>query len=278
MSQRIRSVHPGLFTDDAFVSCSSYARLLIIGLWTEADDQGVFPWNPVTLKIRLLPMDNIEIEKLLEELEDQNVIKKYAVDGKSYGAIRNFRTYQHPRYPKYIHPIPDHYRNYVSLTDGLAVKDGVKEDELQRKEAKDGVKEGSLQYKRSSSCSSSKEKLREENINTNPSSKATELPNSNREPGQNSHAPQEKSRVHTNSYNGFIKNPKSYDLKIKQVTNYYNKLTLEEQQRFYSGAKRLHEPGSPIPEDGSMDMNILLIQWYDQTVENQSPCEESRDA
>ncbi len=96
---RIRSIHPELFTDDKFVSCSSYARLLIIGLWTEADDQGVFQWNPIKIRLRILPNDDINVEKLLKELEEKDFIKKHQVEGKVFGAIRNFTAFQHPRHP-----------------------------------------------------------------------------------------------------------------------------------------------------------------------------------
>ena len=44
---RIRSVHPGLWTDEAFVSVSMTARLLAIGLWNQCDDQGAFEWKPI---------------------------------------------------------------------------------------------------------------------------------------------------------------------------------------------------------------------------------------
>ncbi len=40
---RIRSIHPGLFTDEAFMALSLLARVVLPGLWTECDDQGVFP-------------------------------------------------------------------------------------------------------------------------------------------------------------------------------------------------------------------------------------------
>ena len=55
---RIRSLHPGQWTDEAFVAVSPLARLLALGLRNEADDEGVFPWKPVTLRMRLLPADN----------------------------------------------------------------------------------------------------------------------------------------------------------------------------------------------------------------------------
>jgi hypothetical protein len=46
---RIRSVHPGLWTDEAFVELSFPARMLLMGIWTECDDGGAFVWRPLTL-------------------------------------------------------------------------------------------------------------------------------------------------------------------------------------------------------------------------------------
>ncbi|OSJ19761.1 hypothetical protein BST63_01165 [Bradyrhizobium canariense] len=65
MAARIRSIHPRLFTDEAFVSCLPLARLLLLGIWTEADDHGVFEWKPRTLKMRLLAGDQAEVADLL---------------------------------------------------------------------------------------------------------------------------------------------------------------------------------------------------------------------
>lgn len=112
---RIRSIHPGLFTDEAFVSCGPLARLLVIGLWTEADDQGVFEWKPVTLKMRLLPVDNADVVALLEELAEFNMIRRFQCEGRSYGAIRNFRKFQRPKSPNATHPLPTDFRKYVGL-------------------------------------------------------------------------------------------------------------------------------------------------------------------
>jgi hypothetical protein len=110
---RIRSVHPGLFTDQAFVDCSVWARLLIIGLWTEADDNGIFEWKPRQLKMRVFPGDNVDVEPLLEEMEAADVVCRYQVDGKTYGAVRNFLKFQKPRKPHAWHPVNDEIRIYV---------------------------------------------------------------------------------------------------------------------------------------------------------------------
>jgi len=113
---RIRSVHPGLFTDEAFVALSPLARLLVIGIWTECDDQGAFEWKPVTLKMRLLPADNADVVALLAECEAANVVRRYTVGNREYGVVRNFRKYQRPKKPNSVHPIPDEFRTYVGLS------------------------------------------------------------------------------------------------------------------------------------------------------------------
>ena len=113
---RIRSIHPGFFTDEAIVTVGMPIRLVLIGLWTEADDGGVFEWKPITLKMRLFPADNIDIGKMMDELVQAEVIKKAEVDGRHLGLIRNFCRYQRPKSPKYRHVIPDDLRSYVGLS------------------------------------------------------------------------------------------------------------------------------------------------------------------
>lgn len=116
---RIRSVHPGLWTDEEFVSCSPLARLLLIGLWNEADDQGVFEWKPVSLKMRLMPMDSVDVGELLAELVGVRAVAPFKYEDKKFGAIRNFRKYQRPKSPNAIHPLPAEFRNYVGLSDAI---------------------------------------------------------------------------------------------------------------------------------------------------------------
>jgi len=113
---RIRSVHPSLFTDEAWVSCSPLARILYIGLWTDADDQGLFEWKPLQLKMRLLPGDGADASALLAELEAVDLIKGYETDGKRFGAIKDFRKFQRPQKPNAIHPITENIGEYVGLS------------------------------------------------------------------------------------------------------------------------------------------------------------------
>ena len=112
---RIRSIHPNRFTDEAFVGCSPLARIFFIGLWTDADDQGVFEWRPLQLRMRLLPGDSADAAALLAELETAGLVVRFEVGGKSYGAVRDFRVHQRPKKPNAVHPLPPEWRTYVGL-------------------------------------------------------------------------------------------------------------------------------------------------------------------
>lgn len=114
---RIRSVHPGLFTDEGFVGLSAEAQVFFIGLWTEADDQGLFEWRPSRLHLRLMPTKPVNVADLLSELEqaDPPMICAFEHGGKRFGAIRNFRRWQKPKTPNTIHTLPDSLREYVGL-------------------------------------------------------------------------------------------------------------------------------------------------------------------
>lgn len=113
---RIRSVHPGFFTDAAYAFLSDAAQVLVIGLWTECDDQGAFVWSPNDLKLRLRPGKDGSVAPLLEELEASNIIMSYEHEGRKYGLVRNFKRYQRPKKPNSVHFIPPEFRTYTGST------------------------------------------------------------------------------------------------------------------------------------------------------------------
>lgn len=117
---RIRSLHPGFFTDENLVSTQLAARLLFLGLGVEADDKGVFEWKPLTLKMRIFPVDNLDVAALLDELEAHGVLRSYEIKGRKYGAIRNFRKHQRPKTPNDVHPITPEFSIYVGLTPAIS--------------------------------------------------------------------------------------------------------------------------------------------------------------
>jgi len=120
---RIRSIHPGLWTDEAFVSLSPMARLLLMGLWNECDDMGSFAWSPITLKMRVLPADSADAAVLLEEMTSAGMVMRYEVAGKHYGAVRNFCQFQRPKKPNSTHPQTPEVTAWVN-TEARSTRDG----------------------------------------------------------------------------------------------------------------------------------------------------------
>jgi hypothetical protein len=129
---RIRSIHPGLATDENFVTVSIPARYFFVLLLTECDDQGVFEWKPLSLKMRLFPGDNIDVAAMLTELASIDAVRQYAINGRQLGAVRNFRKFQKPRFPNAVHPISEDIRNYVALTEPITVTPGDESDQPPR--------------------------------------------------------------------------------------------------------------------------------------------------
>ncbi len=123
---RIRSIHPGLWTDEAFVSLSPFARLLFLGIWNECDDMGSFEWSPLKLKMRVLPADGVDAAALLTELADANAVMRYEHGGKSYGAVRNFCQYQRPKKPNTVFPQTEEVRAWVNI-EARSTRDGSEE-------------------------------------------------------------------------------------------------------------------------------------------------------
>ena len=75
---RIRSIHPTILTDEAFMALTverPLAVALLIGLWMEADDAGTFEWKPLTIKARILPAAADDVSGLLDVLVRNSFVK-----------------------------------------------------------------------------------------------------------------------------------------------------------------------------------------------------------
>jgi hypothetical protein len=115
---RIRSIHPGMASDEAYMSMSIAAKAAWPLLWTECDDHGVFEWKPIVLKARIFPADNVDFALLLVEWSDLDCIKMVEINGKPHGIVRNFCRYQRPKKPTYRYELPDEFHLYAGLTAG----------------------------------------------------------------------------------------------------------------------------------------------------------------
>lgn len=112
---RIRSVHPGLASDEAYMSMTMPAKAAWPLLWTEADDHGVFEWKPIVLKARIFPADDVKFDVVLAEYEGLGSIMRIDIDGKPYGVIRNFCKYQRAKNPSYKHPLTPAMEKFAGI-------------------------------------------------------------------------------------------------------------------------------------------------------------------
>jgi len=91
---RIRTIKPDFWTDEKIVELSAFARLLFIGLWNFADDEGRMVCSPKRIKMQILPADPADSPRLLDELSGAKLIERYVVDGIEYLEINNFARHQ----------------------------------------------------------------------------------------------------------------------------------------------------------------------------------------
>lgn len=71
---KIRGFKPDLWTDEDFVELSPFARLLWMGMWNFACDNGHLADKPKQIKMRVLPTDDVNVSELLREIASQGLI------------------------------------------------------------------------------------------------------------------------------------------------------------------------------------------------------------
>lgn len=96
---RIRTVKPELFRHEGLfnveINCKLPIRLAFISLFTCCDREGRFKWRPQSLKLDMLPYDDLDILNVLNALEKHDFIKKYEHHGERYGYIPSFLKHQY---------------------------------------------------------------------------------------------------------------------------------------------------------------------------------------
>lgn len=91
---RIRTIKPDFWTDEKIVELSAFARLLFIGLWNFADDDGRMQFSPRKIMMQVLPADSLDSSALFGEIRSKSMIDIYVVDGVEYLEIKNFSKHQ----------------------------------------------------------------------------------------------------------------------------------------------------------------------------------------
>jgi hypothetical protein len=96
---RIRTIKPDFFRHEALFEAEKKSRLPLrlafAGLWTAADREGRFKWQPRVLKLDVLPFDEIDFSKVLETLLEFGFLVKYEVEGEALGHIPSWSKHQH---------------------------------------------------------------------------------------------------------------------------------------------------------------------------------------
>lgn len=104
---RMRVVKPDFYESETIGALSRWARQLLIGLFSYADDNGVQRDQAVSIASELFRFDLaadpteilLAIEEGLAELAASGELKRYRIDGAGYLQITNWALYQNPSRP-----------------------------------------------------------------------------------------------------------------------------------------------------------------------------------
>lgn len=106
---RIRQIVPQFWSDEDLAALSDRSRLIYIGLWLVADDEGYFPWKPgeVAYALGMMRIGRKGIEKAVDEiraLPGRCRVELLPCD--RHAVVVNLQQYQ--RYAKSTHNVRRH--------------------------------------------------------------------------------------------------------------------------------------------------------------------------
>lgn len=73
---KMRGIRPDFWVDERVVEVEPFARLLFIGLWMLACDNGHIKDRPKKIKLSILPEDSVRIDDLLSQLVEADLIER----------------------------------------------------------------------------------------------------------------------------------------------------------------------------------------------------------
>lgn len=94
---RIRTIKPEFWEDEKLAKLPVQARLLFIGTWNFADDNGALLANPVLMKSHIFPYEDIGISTISEWIDmlvENGMLIRTTYNGKDYLVIRKFLIHQ----------------------------------------------------------------------------------------------------------------------------------------------------------------------------------------
>lgn len=115
---RKRMIDPSIWQSEDFGKLSNLAKIVFIGLFSLADDEGRGRANPMYLKSNLFPynedMRSADIEKALLEISSNMSVIFYSCDGSSYYSLLSWDTFQKIDRPSQS-KIPEYNENTMEL-------------------------------------------------------------------------------------------------------------------------------------------------------------------
>jgi len=98
---RKRMIDPEIWRDTDFATLPLMGKLLFIGIFSHADDEGRLEADPMGLKIKIFPADSQDIQEIksaLETLEKRGLVVIYEASGKKFLFIPKW--FKHQSVPK----------------------------------------------------------------------------------------------------------------------------------------------------------------------------------
>ncbi len=95
----MRTIKPEFWVDDKVVELSLLAKLLYIGLWNFADDDGYLEASPRRIKRQIFPDNDYDVPGAIEELLSFGMVQECTSDQGELLHIVHFKSHQKPQHP-----------------------------------------------------------------------------------------------------------------------------------------------------------------------------------
>lgn len=148
---RIRTVKPMFFRHRRLFLAEHETglplRVAYAGLWTVADREGRFKWEPEEIKLDCLPFDDVDFSRVMDALFTRGFIVKYASGGRQYGVIPSFKDHQVINNREAASDFPEPPENLeelveiANLSDASATRDP-RDTDLHKRKGREGNMEG----------------------------------------------------------------------------------------------------------------------------------------
>ena len=138
---RKRMIDPGFYSDDKIIELDPVQRLLFIGMWNFADDEGVLKYSSKQLKARIFPADDIDHGTINEWLVNLNQVGLILFNAdRSLIKIKGWKTYQ-----KINRPQPSKY-TFIEVISDQSVNDPgtITPNRIEKKIIEDNIKENNI--------------------------------------------------------------------------------------------------------------------------------------